>query len=176
MSVTDGTTTVDPTTSLRLPAGTLTDLGGGVAGVGLMTYLVGPFTLHHSDVGLSDGVLLVPLASGTLVLAVGVFITEAWDGDATYVRVAIGGHLYAAPDDDWGFITPAATPLSPLAGTGWKVARGLQINDYSNVAWDVWGSALAFVTEAGGLLGVSDASTSTTGEADIYAVIATPAA
>lgn len=33
ISVTDGTTTVDPATSLSLPLGTLTDLGGGVAGM-----------------------------------------------------------------------------------------------------------------------------------------------
>ena len=52
---TDGRTTIDPTTSLRFPPGTLADLGGGLAGVGFFTTLLGPFRINWDDVGIDSG-------------------------------------------------------------------------------------------------------------------------
>lgn len=53
ISVTDGTTTVSPATSLRLPAGTLRDLGSGEVGVGLLLQLL-TFDVHYDDPDFTD--------------------------------------------------------------------------------------------------------------------------
>lgn len=74
ISATDGTTTVDPATSLSFPAHTLTDLGSGVAGVGpqitnITSVRGSPVRIHGLD-GLTD-------ASGD---SVDIFGGEADDG------------------------------------------------------------------------------------------------
>src|SRR5438105_9373210 len=45
VSVTDGVTPIPNVTSLQIPLGTLTDAGAGVAKVGLLWQIIGPFHL-----------------------------------------------------------------------------------------------------------------------------------
>src|SRR4029077_13341714 len=80
VSVTDGVTTVAAST-IHMP-GAVSDAGGGVAKVGLLLQLLGPFHVVFGDFGPGGGnhpVELQPLSVGQIVLDAWVEVTEAWD-------------------------------------------------------------------------------------------------
>jgi hypothetical protein len=64
ISVTDGTTTVDPATSLHLPAGTLSDLGSGEGGVGLV------FTTKSVPIAYNTPGLNAPTDAGAAIMLI----------------------------------------------------------------------------------------------------------
>lgn len=105
LSVTDGTTTV-AATSLQMPAGTVTDLGSGVAGVGFLNLSLRTFDVSFDDVGFQDpntGVLLWTPVDGEIIIDVWARIVTQFTG-STKAQLYIGGNnnfdqlLAGAPD------------------------------------------------------------------------------
>jgi hypothetical protein len=178
MSVTDGTTTVDPATSLHLPAGTLTDLGSGEGGVGLLVRLIGPYPVTYASVGkastagepavFGDAFVYVPLAP----LPDGALVITAWAEPVTsFVLASSVIYVTAQPTDD---------PDNSCDIASWKVS-----NEYGMAGV----LAAAFSQEPITQLGIIRCITgcqlacylstsegpASVGAANIYAIIATPA-
>ena len=73
IAVTDGTTTVEGVSSIELVGSTVTDEGGGVAGVAVKTRLLGPYTVEFDDTDINvDNILLGD------VLPDGAVVFDAW--------------------------------------------------------------------------------------------------
>lgn len=177
VSVTDGTTTV-AASSIVMPSGTVTDLGGGMAGVGLVFRLIGPYHITYQTPGIGsseDGAVLAALPSGTVVIAIGAMISTDFDAS---LAVFLGGDKYLPPDDDFVQVCPmipAGTVSSFVSGgaTGASVPVTAPTSPGSvNAAWL---SAFGLLSADGALL-VQSGGALTHGVADIYAIIATPAA
>ena len=169
VTVTDGDHTVSPATTIQFPTGTMTDLGGGVASVGLVWRLVGPFRVTVGDVGLvnpSDPVNGIPtlvVPDGSLYRAV-VLAFTTFDQDCQ-LTVAIGpsGNNLA------GYKTAGGQP----AGVELLVDSGFANAD--NVAQNAPKFAIAdgAVTLYVAVWPLADSPT--VGAVDVYAIIATPA-
>jgi len=101
-------------TALQVP-GTVADLGGGVAGVGLVCSLIGPFPVAFDSPGLAvDGFQLCDLVAGTVIVSVGIFVTAQWNNGADQLFIEFGGSDFGPPDDDYGaiaIIDPSARGL-----------------------------------------------------------------
>ncbi len=87
ITVEDGSTTVTPATTIDFTAGaTVTDLGGGVAGVAISgggsagVVAHGPFTIAHNTAGLAAGIPTFTPAAGDLLLDAFFVIDTAFDG------------------------------------------------------------------------------------------------
>lgn len=157
LTITDGVTSITAT-SLRMPSGTVVDAGGGVAAVGLLLSLVGPYRVNYNDPGIDvDGVAVATLDVGTLVV-------EAWL--VMPVDFAAGG-VFAAVSLGSG--TGSLTEYSDFAqGTaGQEAASSAAVTHRPQF---VVGSPRPLT------VGVFPASGSfTVGAVDCYAIIATPA-
>src|SRR5438105_1032227 len=83
VSVTDGLTTV-AASSIQMPSGTVSDLGGGAAAVALILQQIGPFTVHYNDADIkgdaapSTGKSLASLVTGTRVIYAWAEVTSNW--------------------------------------------------------------------------------------------------
>jgi hypothetical protein len=177
VSVTDGTTTVSPATSLRLPAGTLSDLTGGEAGVGLILSRIGPFHFTYSDMGIAetggspqawaDGgyLALASLPDGCIVLMSWVEpIVSFVDGTATSVGVGLNVQPTNDPDN--------SSTVSEWDGRYWNnggsYALATILTPVGPIARVVSGAQL-MTTRVGAVAAVA-------GEANVYVIVATPAA
>jgi hypothetical protein len=111
-SVTDGATTVNPATSITFPAGTLTDLGGGVVGVALIPQQ------YEVIVNFDDPafVLNAPFDVGFPELAVGTWIEDfvmqllvefvKFSGTSAGLQITVTGSLPSShtsyfPETEW---------------------------------------------------------------------------
>lgn len=168
--VTDGTTTVNPATSLHLPAGTLSDLGSGVGGVGLITTLIGPFPVAFNTAGINDGpdgCPVAPLTLGSVVVYAWAVFHDEWNS-GTSCALFIGSDNTVITAYDANACT-SGTPSDPV-NMGGDVAAG---------GWTGLLIAPVHVLQAGQNLNVKTqqiGDIATIGSADIYAIIATPAA
>lgn len=181
ISATDGVTTVDPATSIVFPAGTLADLGGGMAGVSLMLRMLGPFSVAFDSPGLqetggpsgvlSDGITYVdlgPIPDGAFVLQAIARITTDFNGSASGNQLLqIGLQPEDDPDNNvplntWKAVdnTNAPAVYSESVDTAARVAR---------VGFATAGAHLYVNYNNGG------GTAPTAGAADISAIIATPA-
>lgn len=176
ISGTDGTTTVNPLTSLRLPAGTLTDLGSGEGGVGLIVQLIGPFgpinfnTPHFTDD--FDNILCVALSPGTLVLDAWVEVTTEFDSTVPYANLLVG--LITgdpASDGSQGRNVHSQNSLSNITITPYLRFAAAQ------TAVELPCQVTTIDPTAGLFAGFNNSGGSVTqGSFVVYAIIATPAA
>lgn len=98
-SVTDGTTTVSDVTSIEFPAGTVADLGSGVAGVGLVL-AVASASVAFDAAGFvnpenSVGVPLFELPAGSRALVVG-YVTTTFDASGGELALFVGASAGSA--------------------------------------------------------------------------------
>lgn len=172
ISITDGTTTVDPATSLRLPVGTLVNLGSGAAGVGLVLQLIGPFHVHFDDAGIQDagGIVLAPLATGVLVLKAWAFVFTQWAGGSfDSLNIMIG-----ATFDNIMVYDAQATSTPTAPGSPYIESLPPTPSALGSVIYML--PLTALVQDATTLNAyVNTDAPSTAGSADIYAIIAAPA-
>lgn len=177
ISITDGTTTVDPATSLVLPAGTLTALGSGDAGVAFELRRLGPYRVTYETPGI-EGDQGSPIEIVADVIPAGSTIIKCW---------GLPVSEWATPDDVpklavyVGPVSSQATVLfvpdcgdSPISPPSNAHAYQEDPTEPGNgvAYWTVKALASVWMT-------VNDASTEaapTSGAADIYLIIATPAA
>lgn len=171
MDVTDGTTTVTGATTLQLPAGTVTDEGGGVAGVAVQTRFLGPFTVNYNTPGINtDPVLLTALDPGVVVVRAWCEVVTAWDVNADTAELVIG-----AGGSNW-------------AGGDWRTCRaariGVNITDTATAEFAVEGGhefedltkQVVRTITAGALVAkVNFGAGSSEGQARVFALIAVPA-
>jgi hypothetical protein len=113
ISVTDGTTTVNPATSLTLTGATVTDAGGGEADVAISSSpgggitLLGPFAVAYTDAGINTnteggvGKVLAAIPAGTIVLRAWMATTTDWTTDKGHPAAAVG---LAAGSDEWDIV------------------------------------------------------------------------
>ncbi len=167
ISATDGTTTVNPTTSIKVPSGTLTDLGSGVAG--LSQPLLGPFHFDYTSPGIDNpsdsGLAVGPLIPAGTVVLFFLFITAGFgnDTDSTDSLTLSGG----ADTNNTGAIANVDAPTAGSTfGTG-DAGRSPA----------VWDSPTAFVTNLDMQLFVAfyHDGIANLGAADLYLHIMAPA-
>lgn len=167
VAATDGTTTVNPATSIQFPAGTLADLGGGVAGVGLVLQVIGPFHITHSTPDIYGGgsttVEIAAPPTGCFVLQTMALFTEAFNGGNDLLQMNI------APAGDLTNFTGFA---QIIAGGSVPAAVKALANDDAQPQRE-----RVPIIASGDLISVFVAADTepTAGAADIYAIIAAPA-
>jgi hypothetical protein len=181
ISVTDGTTTVDPATSLRLPAGTLSDLGSGEGAVGLIITRLGPFRVNYNTPNIGDGIKVADLDAGTVVIGAWVEVLVPWDAHADDARVDVcaGGATWGSPNFNYFTVTASRVganigPTAPDADVApaalvREFPTGGQVTSSQN-------SPVRLVTAGALVACTANDGSATQGSADIYAIIATPAA
>lgn len=170
ISATDGTTTVNPATSIQFPAGTLSDLGSGVAGVGLVLQQIGPFRINFDDVGIAvpPGMVVATIPAGSLVLKVWAAVLVNWNS-STYDILDLqlpDGTVVSQYDLQASAIALAGTYIEGLPPTPASVAATVYMLPVIALIRDTDTTLNAYVISDGPL---------TAGEADVYVVIATPA-
>lgn len=181
ISATDGETTVDPATSLRFPAGTLSDLGEGVAGVGLVTYLVGPYTITKDTPNLDAGVSLLTLPIGAIVVRAWIIVTTPFAPTERTLGIYIGGPGFDfngdGDDDNLIFYGSAGSDLASNVLSTHYVAEPRVGPDQIASETPHYVSRVAFATLADARLvvGSSNIGDASAGSLDVYAIIATPA-
>jgi hypothetical protein len=174
VTVTDGTTTVDPATSIHFLAGTISDLGGGVAGVGVVPTLLGPLHFAHDDAGIgTNGVVLASdLPAGTWLLSVDVFITEDFDGLTTDnytcdIGLQAGASPIGSQQIGWSpTFDVSLTTVGQVDGSGILKPHGSGYYNFRRVALTQPGILMVYFVPDG---------VNTQGEADVYALIVSPA-
>ena len=167
VSATDGRTTVDPATQIQFPPGTLSDLGGGVAGVGLLTQLVGPFHIAFETPELqNNGVGLLEVPAGSWLTGVAVVITESWLSSLVNTPEFVVTLVPGDPTQPWA------------SGAGFDSSSRMSVDPTADVLAALPGTFTPVATVVDGwLLAAYYPDDSTPGgEADIYAIIATPIA
>jgi hypothetical protein len=167
LTITDGVTSVTAT-SLRMPSGTVVDVGGGVAAVGLVVTLLGPFHVNYNAAGIDVlGVPVATLDEGTLVLKAWLVVTAPF-----LVGGTESGHsAFIGLGPDSGNLTNYETNFA-IPGEGPAIA-GQEAHSDTPITHNS-----QFVAAGGQPLTVAvyPASGSfTAGGVDCYAVIATPA-
>jgi len=178
VTVTDGTTTV-AATSLSLVGASVTDEGGGVAGVALLTRRIGPFHLLASewpDPYAATGQELATIPAGTFIVCSEVLPTIPWYGDAS-TEVSCTLNLSAE--------IALSTKTKSILQADLYNADVDEVND-DLVAHTAAKTTVAGGNHTGGALTVvestliasiySDDYTNFQGEADVYLFLAEPVA
>ena len=182
ITVTDGVTSVADATSIAVTGGTVTDEGAGVVGVAVQTRKIGPFRVRFDDTGIngtsppSSWPMLAELAPGTLLIhSWASFLQGWWDSDTAELRIMLVGVLgagssgktlmsYNALNDPAGY-----DPTDNIIVEDWSTgATYKSLVGYCNPVADVVHSLRARVVRTG--------ATNLQGIADVYALIAEPAA
>jgi hypothetical protein len=168
VTVTDGTATVTAST-IQMLMGTVVDAGGGVAAVGLVLTLLGPFHVNYNAAGIDVlGVPVATLDEGTLVLKAWLVVTAPF-----LVGGTESGHsAFLGLGPESGNLTNYETNFA-IPGEGAAIA-GQEAHSDTPITHNS-----QFVAAGGQPLTVAvyPASGSfTAGAVDCYAVIATPAA
>ena len=170
VTVTDGTTTVNPATSIQVPAGTLTSPGGGVASVALIPTLLGPYRINFDDFQGTGGnfpIELTELPDGCLLLFSYVKTVTAWSGGGVSVATAEVG---IAPTGDLTngddmFSTNLTNQRSNHGGKYYILNEG-----------QVEAQAIEVITGTSLIVYLASINgTPSAGAADFYAIIAAPA-
>lgn len=185
ISATDGVTTVNPATSIVFPSGTIADLGGGVAGIGLILRQIGPFAVAFDTPDISPpglGAKVWDVPAGTLVLRAWAEIDPVWLGPDTATM-----QIWLGPSDQWddGTWLPISIHSAKNINTIYDLATGLVLQTITEGepifvagAGQTTGRFMAgraVTTNALGVYVTTTGSAAVGGSADIYAIIATPA-
>lgn len=181
ITATDGTTTVNPATSIQFPAGTLADLGGGAAGVGLIWRAISADIAYdtpelNNPTNFGPAVLTIPAGSFFQVFAL---ISTEWDADGTLELLVAAddsgnntmagnsavyipqGTTFTTPGDEGAIGEPTRSNNSTL--TALSVEKGVARWNYAALDRVV---CVGFYPAAGN---------PTQGEGKVVAIIATPA-
>jgi hypothetical protein len=180
VTVTDGTTSVTAS-SIQMPAGTVSDAGGGVAAVGLFYRRLGPFHVTYQTANLVNpanlGYLVTSLDPGSEIEA-WMVSTADWDGsspgDEFVLGVAASESSAAAVAADYDLGNSFA---QADAATALREATFLAGSD-NGLASTLAGQMrhrILVVTEANLYAAFYTSGTLTAGAADIYVTVATPA-
>lgn len=183
ISATDGTNTVNPLTSLVLPKGTLTDLGSGVGGVGLVFQRIGPFPFAWDTTLDLDGswATLTELAADVLVYRAWAVFDEGflWDNaEAGSVQIGItllngGSHNHSLDLVLYATLTAQGDPSHPpFIQPEWEAEP---ISAIASPAMGALGPIVTMKTSAI-LAAYPTQLPLTAGSCRVYAIIATPAA
>jgi hypothetical protein len=158
-------------------AGVVADLGGGVAGQGLVVSLIGPFSIDYTmGALLSSEVEMTALASGTYVLNAWAFVTTHWTASPPLGENDLHMNIGVGNATDGTALATADAALSAR-----DADPGLPFALTENVANGAAGisKSIVKVTDDGQFLCVdlqNFGAALTAGAADIYAIIAVPAA
>lgn len=168
ISGTDGIVSIPSLTGLQFPSGTLSDLGSGVGGVGLVFRLLGPYAVAFNTpdlmnpVNFGADVGLIPSGSLFQVFAI---VKTNWN-QAGELAVVVSEDGVAGANR-----TAAAYTSIAAAGVG---TSGFMERFRESAQTPVWGISSADLHIVVGFF--PDAANPTTGTADIYAIVASPAA
>ena len=170
ISATDGTTTVDPTTSISFPAGTLSDLGSGVAGVGLLLQVVSQdIAFDTPSITTSRGVEVSLLAPGTVVIKAFPVVNTTFHGDADTAKLTILMVTHPPDLDDYDPLSTfdAVSELTPNP-PDYLLELLLAVDVPAN------GTSAVAVTECSLRVNLGNDTNFLSGQATVYAIIATP--
>lgn len=138
ITVTDGSTTVDPATSLEFPSGSVTDAGGGVAQVASggsvpgAAIVRGPFDIAFDDAGLNDGIAFYTPTVDDILLDAWIEVDTAFDGTTPKADIGTGVNSTS------GLFSQAGTfPDLSSADNDGSAGEGVLINDSGNVPLSV---------------------------------------
>lgn len=168
IAVTDGTTTV-AASSIQMPSGTVSDLGAGTAGVGLILARY-KFSLTHasfSGIGGNFPVSLMALPTGSTVMDIIVVVTTAFD-TGTHLAAAIAPHADLTNSTDISSEQYSIDSQDSSDPTYSLEARGVATGFTPRLQRPV-------ATGSCDLIVYENAVQSTSGALDVYAIIATPA-
>ena len=176
ISGTGGGSVANPT-ALQLP-GVVADLGGGLAGAGFLSSLIGPFHIAHDDAQTDGYWLFGSFVADTLIVRMFAVPTQIWDFDPS--EAAANFQMGTAVGGDPSNNGQTLTYYGQTGIQGDPAYQGTfaEWDQTTVVAGLVTSSARSAYVSGAGVFWADSYNGSTpltTGEVDIYAIIATPA-